>query len=160
MLNVIYGKNASGKTTVLRNMYESCDKADVLTNLESNKNLCDTEYLPERVEYLNDLIDYAEVNVGDDRSLISEELSRELLSILELITKNSNNVFLDEPEYRLRRGESGLLAGIIEEFGKIIENFWVVTNSEYLYVYKEPGIRYWTTYEAEPNKFVLKEEKE
>lgn len=157
MLNVIYGKNASGKTKVLFDMYTNCSRRDSLTNMVKSAKFSSMSYVPERVALINELIDFTEVKVNSLGALTADELSSDMLQILELIAKDSNNVFLDEPDFGLSRGESGILANILENFSDIISNFWVVTHSKYLYVDKQPNIKYWNVKEVDRNKFKLEE---
>lgn len=160
MLNVIYGKNASGKTKVLFDMYNNCSRRDSLTNMVKSAKFSSMNYVPERIALINELIDFTEVKVNSLGALTADELSPDMLKILELIAKDSNNVFLDEPDFGMSLGESGLLVSILENFSDIINNFWVVTHNEYLYVDKQPDIRYWIVKEMEPNEFKLVEMRE
>lgn len=156
MLNVIYGKNASGKTKLLRDMYEEHDERESLTNLCKCRFFRDIPYSVEKLEKINDVLDYQEIDIGESGNLVSNEFSQEFLDIVSLLIKDAKNIFLDEPDKYLGGIEREWLVYLIVILRNDIPELWIVTHDELLYGYKENDARYWNAVK-ENGEFKLEE---
>lgn len=157
MLNIIYGANASGKTKVLKDLYKSKSKKEALCNIISNIYFDDIDYSSERLEKVNDNLDYQEIEIGKVGQLVSREFSAEFLDIAKLLLKDVDYVYLDEPDIGLVNVEVETLIQMLHLLKEDIKELWVVTHDSRLYAVKNKGVRYWNINEVQPGKFQLLE---
>lgn len=135
MVNIIIGENASGKTKILRGMYNKLRGKSVSNFVDDNKskyillsedklNLLKECFIIDEIKNTDNSIMYIEYN----NVIMSSIVEQPALDILSLICKKYNNVYLDEPERGVGTECLKVLAQVLCEF-KDVGNIWITTHT-------------------------------
>jgi ABC-type sugar transport system ATPase subunit len=142
MLNIIVGKNSSGKSRYLRDIYEKLSGSgsnSVLTNIIDDEwVLSDTKYDRKRVEILSYLMDdyvvsasnYCSLNITTDVGYDDIVLSMQFTKILTIICKSGDYLLLDEPDTGLSDYESDTLVSFLYRVYRTFKEVYLVTHDE------------------------------
>lgn len=158
MLNVIYGENASGKTTALRRIASRYDLSQIATNF-----IPVTKLLPydlERVHFIEELFWYVEFVTTNSNRLIEveSEFSEELLSILTILCRDVENIFIDEPELGIYGSELYILYNVLSLFSEKVKNIWIATSEDMYTRFLSGDVRYYESV-LDGNNFKIRKEK-
>lgn len=164
MITLIIGQNAIGKTVYLQNKIKDMSRNNnVISNLTESNYLNSVSYNRERIDNLKDILDTENIIENDDMLGISTDevrISKAFASILTLICKDLEYLYLDEPEFGLSYREIGFLVWFlccVEDSFKEIE---IVTHSEMLLSQLENTEVKTVEYDINSRKFVKTDLKE
>lgn len=136
MITLIIGQNAIGKTVYLQNKVKEMSRNNnVISNLTESNYLNSVPYNRERIEELKDILDTENIVENDDMLGISTDevrISKAFASILTLICKDLEYMYLDEPEFGLSYREIGFLIWFLCHVEDSFKEIEIVTHSEML----------------------------
>lgn len=134
MITLIIGQNAIGKTVYLHDKIKYVSKTqNVITNLIDSSYLNSVGYNSTRIERLKDILDTDNIAENSDILGITTDevnVSKAFVSILTLICKNLDYLYLDEPEFGLSYREIGFLIWFLCSVEDSFKEIEIITHSE------------------------------
>lgn len=138
MVNLIVGRNAIGKTVALRKLMRN--------NMFSTEYVTNIDWLinPLRDSIINDVrkkeaFEYALGCEYEEHHTIFTErkistgdvvIASECEIMLDVLSKQVDNAYLDEPEFGLNRNEVGILINYIARIKSLYKDLYIVTHNE------------------------------
>lgn len=164
MITLIVGQNAIGKTVYLQNKIKDMSKNNnVISNLTESNYLNSVPYNRERIDDLKDILDTENIVENDDMLGISSDevkISKAFASIITLICKDLEYMYLDEPEFKLSYREIGFLIWFLCRVENSFKEIEIVTHSEMLLSQLENTEVKTVEYDMARKKFVKTDLKE
>ena len=134
MLNIVIGRNASGKTFYLERLIKKYGITNVNTNLANRDDTYDIPYNKQRIEILKNVMDADEIH--EQRSVLSisgdliDDISPEFLELVSLICRDKDILLLDEPFKLIRDNEYGWLLDFLAQVQLTYSKIVIVTHNE------------------------------
>lgn len=134
-MNILIGRNASGKTHYLMNKIQSNNRKDVVTNLVDLDMLGSFDIDFERAELLEDVLKVDTVYVNHSMLYIKDDtmnFSRQFCNLLFLLCINRTVLVLDEPDAELDEYEIGHFYDVLFKLGWFYNEIWIATHDDTL----------------------------
>jgi predicted ATPase len=138
MITLIIGQNAIGKTAYLHDKVQDMSqnqKKNVISNLLDSSYLKNIKYNQERMEQLRDILDTDNITENIDKLAIQTDevkVTDKFASVITLICKDLDYLYLDEPEFGLTYKQTGFLVWFLNRVEDTFKEIEIVTHSEML----------------------------
>lgn len=128
MINIIIGRNSSGKTLHLWDKLDNLDKSVTITNIE-DKLMLDKQLDKEKVNILNRVLPYGFVVNGESLGITDNiDLGRDYLDFLSKIWLKAKYFIYDEPEKKVKDALRGDIYDAIASLGDSFDECWIASN--------------------------------
>lgn len=137
MVNIIVGKNASGKTRMLLEIYNKSEKKNTICNLNEDRDTTKISVDIERLKSISESIDFTidHITVVHNTVITAEtpehRYSSKFCEILNLLSKDVDTIIIDDIEQDLNLYEQVLIYKILKFFAYRQSNIdiWITTHS-------------------------------
>lgn len=165
MIDVIIGQNAIGKSQYLRSKVLKIAKdTNAITNIVDTQYLKNIKFNEERIDLLEDITDAYDIftDADDILNIQSDEIvtGRYFMTLVSMICKDSEYLYLDEPEYGLSSREIDYLAVFLNGVEDTFKEIEIVTHSDSLVLQLLNTKMYTVEYDDKSRQFVRIELKE
>lgn len=133
MIKIITGDNASGKTRFLINLMNGVLYSHkYITNigLDNNPFLCSIPYDLRKQEILLNVLESDKdfIFYEDGLNLCGERLSPAARGLIDLLSREIDDIYLDEPEFNLNQRDLGVIIEYIIRIDEFHKSIYIVTH--------------------------------
>lgn len=135
MLHVIVGKNAVGKTVMLRKAASKVNRLNIASNLSKYQSPIGMtlEYNTDTINFISEELGNPIISQNEAQLFIEgNSYGKDFLDIMTILSRNVTNFYLDEPEYGLQEHEINMMTHILVKLAYMLPNIWITTHTDLL----------------------------
>lgn len=115
MIKAYCGRNATGKTLFLQNLFKEAEEQHKRVVYNRDKSLDCKNVSPdsEIIQRINSCVDSIVVNESGRASAIKDDISNNLVNLIYVLSRNVDLIYLDEPEAGISYREQAIMLQIL-----------------------------------------------